>query len=584
MREQVIHLPRLMDRNLKETGRLHPSKVSFTLSLQPLSTADMELPEDDPAVEPGMFVELCTHAGSAGIFRVANVSAVYGQKTRRSVHLEHGIVTLASSLLFGYHELGGGKAGEAGTMYTGNVMDVLLGKQDPAQAFWVRDPALPTPPYAFSYAFENENILSALLSLTGPMEEAYMWHFDMTSFPWKMGLVAADAVPSCECRLSRNLLEASLRLDMEDLVTRVYPLGYGEGVDQLTVRDAKVDGAPYGQVYLQDDAAAAAYGVHMAVYTESTVDDPDTLYAMARRVLKARSRPRVSLTLTALDLSDLTGEPLDSLKLGRVCRVAVPDRGAVLEERIVKAHYPDVYNRPRDVRLTLSSVPEDAEDLIALLNRKTSISELCSQGAASEYGIHFGDNCDASYPASLKFFIDEDAIHVNRVICRFQVLPFRGYTKAASGGGTGNLNMTGMSVTVAVPEMDLTTGYNAAAALEGRHTHALQTPSQNLTVAFTAADLAGAIQAGSHTHPMDFGIYPAGEPGTCQVAVDGTLVPAEAISSGEFDAVPYLSRDAAGRITRNTWHEITFTPGGICRIEADLHVRTFIRSLKGAVL
>ena len=63
--------------------------------------------------------------------------------------------------------------------------------------------------------------------------------------------------------------------------------------------------------------------------------------------------------------------------------------------------------------------------------------------------------------------------------------------------------------------------------------------------------------------------------------MDGTAVPASAIANGEFDAVPYLSKDSAGKITRGTWHRITFTPDGQTRIVADLHVKTFIRSITG---
>ena len=33
-----------------------------------------------------------------------------------------------------------------------------------------------------------------------------------------------------------------------------------------------------------------------------------------------------------------------------------------------------------------------------------------------------------------------------------------------------------------------------------------------------------------------------------------------------------------------TWHTIAFAPAALARIEADVHVRTFIRSLQGAVL
>ena len=48
----------------------------------------------------------------------------------------------------------------------------------------------------------------------------------------------------------------------------------------------------------------------------------------------------------------------------------------------------------------------------------------------------------------------------------------------------------------------------------------------------------------------------------------------------EIDVVPYLAM-SNGRITRNTWHEITLTPDRLTRIEANLFVQTFITSWTG---
>ena len=67
---KVIPLPRHLDRNLTELGRLHPSRVSMELQMTGLSTARMELTAEDGDVQPGEFMELFWIQGSAGIFRV----------------------------------------------------------------------------------------------------------------------------------------------------------------------------------------------------------------------------------------------------------------------------------------------------------------------------------------------------------------------------------------------------------------------------------------------------------------------------------------------------------------------------------
>ena len=406
-----------------------------------------------------------------------------------------------------------------------------------------------------------------------------MFTFDMSGLPWKLSLVRPEEVPSCEVRCARNLTEAQMDLDMTDLVTRIYPLGYGEGADQMTIRDVN-GGVPY-----LDAETKALYGIIQAVYTEPTMDAPKTLLAAAKSVLRVRSRPKMSLKISALALSVLTGESLDRFLPGRLCRVCLTGSGMPVEARIVTVSAGDVYGRPLDVSLTLSSRWRDTEEDLSKLMRRSSISELYSQGAASEYAVHFGDNADGEHPAQLSFYLDTDAIHVNRVMVRFRVQPFRGYTKGASAGGKGSLVVDGCTASVQIPETTITTGYNVSGAAEGKHVHNAQTSAQTLTVRLLSSDLSGALSIGNHTHDVQFGIYEGKlSDRTCRVTVDGKAVPESVTASGSFDAVQYLSRTQEGKIRRGTWHTIAFAPAALARIEADVHVRTFIRSLQGAVL
>ena len=143
----------------------------------------------------------------------------------------------------------------------------------------------------------------------------------------------------------------------------------------------------------------------------------------------------------------------------------------------------------------------------------------------------------------------------------------------------------GCSATVQVPETTITTGYNISGAAEGKHVHNAQTSAQTLNVRILSAALEGALDVGRHSHATLFGIDECPlSSSQVTVYVDGTEVPASAISEGELDAVSWLSRDAAGKILRGAWHTVSFVPSALARIEADVHVRTFVRSLTGAVL
>ena len=93
----------------------------------------------------------------------------------------------------------------------------------------------------------------------------------------------------------------------------------------------------------------------------------------------------------------------------------------------------------------------------------------------------------------------------------------------------------------------------------------------------------GALRIPPHSHGIAYGIYEGEKAQKVTVEVDGVRVPAAAIENGAFDAADYLEKEN-GRIRRGAWHCITFTPDGLGRMVADVHVRTFIRSLTGANL
>lgn len=536
-----------MDASLQEVARLHPASLSLTEALAPLSEADMLLPEGEPAVTVGMFMELFTPSGSAGVFRVNAVTTAVGGEGGQRITLQHALCTLSDDVVVGYAEASGDLRETA---------EALLARQSR-----VRWQAGAMPEESAALSWENENLLTALLSLTTPLEGGYMWRFDFSTAPWTLSL---EALPEeiCEVRAGRSLSQARITIDRTDLCTRLYPFGYGEGADQLNIR--KVNG---GLRYLTADTAPV-WGVVKRIWTDPSITRAATLKAAARRMLERCKHPVVTVEVDADELCSLTGEPLDRFRPGSACRLPLPAWGVSMVERVTCVHRPDVYGDPTRVTLTLANRAASCVDDLSALARQSAVSLQYTQGAPSESSIHFSDNCDPEHPARLRFFLDEDAVHVNKARIAFSVEKFRGYARSASGGGEGTA-----TTPVSVVTRSATTG---AAQSDGEgHVHSLQ----------VSLDLpALEVDVSAHTHATRYGIYEAGEGASVTVAVDGTVLPAETVASGDFDAAAFLSAGEDGRILRGAWHEVTFTPDGLARVVADLHVRTFIRSLTGANL
>ncbi len=554
MNNATLRLPRLMDSQLQEIGRLHPVKMSLEETLTPLSSAEITLPPQDPAVRAGQYAELYTSHGSAGFYRITSVETTCSNGLR-TLTLTHALCTLADNVLFGYH------AFDDQSYDTAGVIRALLAMQKEPR--WTLGACEVSE--QLIYTFETGNLLDALLSVLEPLTTPCMLDFDFTTQPWTLHLHRLSDTPACECRPGRNLKEASVTLDRSDLCTRIYPLGYGEGADQLSIRDVN-GGVPY-----LDADTQSTWGIVEKPYADTTITAPETLLASARALLETVKNPIVTVEISALELSHLTGESLDCFTPGVLCRLPLPDYHLTLDERIIAIRRPDVYGSPCDVRLTLANRTPTIDGELTDLSRKALISRVYSQGAASEYALHFGDNADADHPARLRFYIDEDALHVNKVMVRYELQPFRGYARASSGGGKSDVSVAWAGGSL----MDVTTSVSyTTAQADQPHTHDV-----DVDVALPRF----VVNVPSHTHGINLGIYEGSTADSVSITVDGTPVPVSA-GSGSFDAVDYLARNSRGKIRRGAWHEIVFTPSGESRIAADVHVRTFIRTITGANL
>lgn len=314
-----MRLPRLLDGSLNEITRLHPSRLSVTETLTPLSTAEMVLPAGEPVVQVRQLVELYGQSGSFGIFRVAAVRTDW--QNQQMVSLEHGAVTLEDSL-------GPEEYTATGSMPA--MINSVLSWQP--HAYWTSGTV--EADQILTYNTGNQLGLQALLDLV-EMVHGYALTFDQSVTPWRINLVRLPEEAGSECRLSRNVAAAGMTLDEAELCTRVthakLPGGYLDGptVDIWGVIARPLD-AP-------DDA------------TEEQV------LALAQEYLKDRKNPTVSVEIDGMDLSALTGESLDHFRVGDLCRMALPDYGTELLERIISINHPDVLGAPEQVKITLAT-------------------------------------------------------------------------------------------------------------------------------------------------------------------------------------------------------------------------------------
>lgn len=320
----MIQLPRLLDSSLKEVKRLRPVQMSVNLEIVPLSTASMTLLKDD-TVTARSFVEIYTSIGSVGIFRVRAPQESYGEETI-TVECEHAITEVADYLIKEDYE----KAMNAQTAMK-TLFSHYKGK------LWKLG-SLTNLSGSVNVIASYNTVLEAMLAILDQQRDLMMT-FDFTTSPWTINFVKKGTVVAAEGRLSRNVKSAKVTYDDSNLCTRVY-------ADGLTGTKDNV----YGHL---DASTLSKYGV--VEKTVSGSDNKDDTTRTAKAFLNDNKEPKVSVEIDAADLSLITGESLDKFTLGKLFRLAIPDRGVTVEQHITSLSWDDVFNNEESIHVTLAA-------------------------------------------------------------------------------------------------------------------------------------------------------------------------------------------------------------------------------------
>ena len=161
------------------------------------------------------------------LYRIMPVDAEITETGLLTYQCEHVLATLIDNVLFGYHVVG-----NRGT-YTADCIRYVLNRQR------VQNWVLYECDFArqFEYGWTQETLLSALFSIATPLAD-YMWVTDTSVYPWRLSLksIGLGQKPQLYVRSGWNMLSYGSGSDPQQICTRLYPLGYGEGVNQLTIK------------------------------------------------------------------------------------------------------------------------------------------------------------------------------------------------------------------------------------------------------------------------------------------------------------------------------------------------------------
>ncbi len=598
----------------------HAFGIVLDEKINALSYLTFSIPLDDKKAEYCQPFWYVRH-DDGELFRILPSEMQQEETNSITYHCEHVLVTLMDEVLFGYH------APRSGT--TAEYIKYILSQQRTKN--WVLKRCDFTR--YFEYAWENEGLLAALFSIANPLKD-YIWRTNTHVYPWELSLERLETIgdPELYIRTEKNLLSFGNTPDYTQICTRLYPLGYGEGVNQLGISD--ING---GKPYLENTAAIANYGLVERVWIDRRYEDKESLKSAAQNMLDELSNPIQSYEV---GLEEIRGDA--PAEIGQRVRIE-PEIGDKLDTYIVEISR--TYDEVPEVKLTLANKSTSIASTVADLADRVRIEQAYAQGATQLYALSLQANASTQDGATLDFYIPEEMRYVNKVLAKIHLDSFRTYSETtsteptqsystssgggsydttSSGGGSYDSTDSGGDSVESSDAVTLTARNTYAVDDGGRgssnhnhgidrstrlavvdggnkiigsviwtpsgaheheaHSHEIVIPSHrhdfevpDHTHRFETPDHTHEFMIPAHNHDITAGIYRFGNPQSFTLYVNGKARQTFSTTSAELDITRYLL-DSGGKIPRGTWHNVEIRPNDLSYITINIYLQGFVQS------
>ena len=561
-----------------------------------LWTLSFQLPEDDKKIEYcNTFWYVRYDNGE--LYRIMPQTRISEETGEYTFQCEHVLATLLDNVLFGTHVVGNiGTDTETCINY---ILDHQLEKN------WKLGLCEFTNQY--EYCWENENLLSALFSIATPFADPYIWVTDTSSYPWVVNLKRIeDGLPEVYVTLKKNLLSYQTEDAPEQICTRLYPLGYGEGVNQLGITDVN-GGSPYIQ---SPKKITDKYGIVERVWIDRRYENPDSLLAAAKKMLLELQEP---VNQYEIGYQELNENDYGLIDVGK--RLQIRYKNDIVDTIITGVN--NKYEEIQSSSLEVANRSIDIASTVADLADRQRIEMAYAQGATQLYAQSLQANCDSKNGAIMSFFIPDEMRIVNSVKVKIKSESFRAYSKATSveeeqeetskkneeevltsdggggikettkdgGGVTRETGDSGINVTWVRPNTYESEGHVHQYERVNSHQHEVTIPDHTHVVELedhkhdvTIPSHTHSFIIPAHNHDIVPGIYTFGNPKSISVKINGKTVMQIQDVNAELDITEYLIDEERGTIPRGTWHDIEIVPDDLAYIMIDMYVQGFIQS------
>ena len=610
--------------------------VNAQKKLNVLHYLNFSLPYDDPKNEYCKPFHFVRH-DDGQLYRIMDDGVQKTETGEYTYKCEHVIATLMDKLLFGYHVVG-----NLG-VYTADSIRYILDHQPEGEKHWVLGEC--EFAHQFEYGWEQETLLSALFSIPQSFADPYIWTYDTNTYPWVLNLKRLQVAekPGLYIRNTQNLLNISRERTRTTVCTRLYPLGYGEGVNQLGIAEIN-DGVPYLQ---SPQEYIDKYGIIERAWVDRRYENAESLKAAAQAMLNELQEPVEAYQTSMADLVYVDDENT-AVEPGVTVRIIDTELG--IDKKTILTEVNVTYGDVQSSTITIANRSTDIASTVADMADRQRIEMTYSQGATQIYSQSLQENADSENGLVMDFSIPAEMRIINKVLCKVRVESFRTYSKSTesaartvstsddgggfndtteSGGGifesdeVSTLNSAKVNATShegggfygTTPSMLLYGSYDTSPAdgSVGSHVHSTGVGNHEHTIEIAAhfhtvpiephkhqlkipahkhqieiPEHSHTFTLEGHSHDIQAGIFRFGNPKSFKVLVNDDEKASFAINSEEvnngIDLTDFLIDEETGKITRGTWQSLEIRPDDLAYIKVSLMVQGFVQSRGDAVV
>ena len=311
------------------------------------TSATLTLGPDATDIGPGDWVQDLENPGKGIVYRARSVDRQLNTKTR-TVNLEHAIRLLADTIIPG-EVTGSTMGGTDAYVSAKTAFTYVLG----LQGDWRLGDFEFTGGGA--YKFDGDTLLSALETISGTLEDC-IWEYSFERYPFVLHVRKLSDVIDSEMRADRNLQSIKYTMDRSRMFTRFYPVGK---------ENLRLSGAGYVS------RNEGKYGRIDKTETDQSKATEAELREWGEHMVRRHARPSVTVSISGLDLSAGTNEPLDRFTIGHKCRIPMPEIGETVIEKVTKLSWRDKIKDFRSVQITLADALQDVQTIVREEQRKS---------------------------------------------------------------------------------------------------------------------------------------------------------------------------------------------------------------------